>query len=109
VHYAGVFDASFSPDGDWIVTAGPRAAAIVDAATGLPLVFPLTGHDARLTSASFAPGGRSILTSSRDGTVRVYDCEVCGTVDELVAVAEARLEQTGRELTPAERELYLAD
>ena len=70
-------------------------------------MFPLTGHDGRLTSASFAPDGRHVLTSSVDGTVRTYDCEACGPLDELIEVAEARLDRTGRELTPEERERYL--
>ncbi len=56
VHFAIVSDASFSPDGSWIVTAGPAAAAIVDAETGRPLVFPLTGHNGRAHERLVCPG-----------------------------------------------------
>jgi hypothetical protein len=47
------------------------------------------------------------VTGGVDGTVRTYRCEICGGIDDLVALARERLEATGRELTPAERELYL--
>jgi WD40 repeat protein len=107
VHLARVADAAFSPDGVWIVTAGPKAASIVNAETGQQLVFPLLGHRGPLTSASFAPDGRHVLTSGFDGTVRTYDCEACGSPEELIAAAEARLDRTGRELTPEQRDLYL--
>ena len=105
MHFASVADVSFSPDGAWIVTAGPTAAAIVNAETGRPLVFPLLGHRGPLTSASFSPDGRHVLTSGTDGTVRTYDCEACAPPDELIAIAEARLAETGRQLKPAEEEL----
>jgi hypothetical protein len=42
-----------------------------------------------------------------DGTVRRYDCDLCGDLEALVAAAEARLGATRRALTPAERERYL--
>ncbi len=57
-----------------------------------------------LTSASFSPDGTQILTSSLDHTVRLYDCEVCLPLEDLVAVAERRLDRMGRELTPDERQ-----
>jgi hypothetical protein len=39
--------------------------------------------------------------------VRTYECEVCLPLDELVAVAESRLERMGRELKPEERQEFL--
>jgi WD40 repeat protein len=44
-----------------------------------------------LTSASFSHDGRRIITSGSDGTVRLYTCEVCATIDGLVALAKRRL------------------
>ena len=43
-----------------------------------------------------------------DGTVRTYDCRICGEVDELVELAEQQLAATRRELTQAERDRYLS-
>jgi WD40 repeat protein len=106
VHFAIVSDARFSPDGRWIATAGPVTSALVDAESGR-LSFYLRGHEGKLTTVAFAPDGKQIVTGGVDGTVRLYRCDVCGGVDDLVALADARLARTGRELTDAERERYL--
>ena len=58
-------------------------------------LFYLRGHTDHLTSVSFAPDARRILTSSRDGTVRIYDCEVCGGLDALERLARVRLSRSG--------------
>ncbi len=89
-HFAVVSDAEFSPDGRWVVTAGPTTAGLWDARSG-QLVFFLRGHSARLTSATFDPSSSRILTASEDGTARTYRCDVCGGLDSLVALAKARL------------------
>lgn len=90
-HNAPVSDARFSADGRWIVTAGPKNAALWQTATGR-LVTYLRGHRKPLTAATFAPRGGLILTSSADGDVRVYTCEVCAHLDGLVAAADRRLQ-----------------
>ena len=60
-----------------------------------------------MTSASFTPDGRTIVTSSADGTVRTYRCDLCGGLDELLTLAQRQLAATHRTLTPAERRRYL--
>jgi WD40 repeat protein len=104
-HFGVVTDASFSPDGQWIVTAGPSTAALWTAATGERL-FYLRGHAGRLTSASFDPTGTILLTSGLDGTVRTYPCDVCKSGPALLAAARARLAATGRALSPTERRAF---
>jgi WD40 repeat protein len=106
-HFGPVFGASFSPDARWVVTAGPNTAGLWPASSGR-LLFYLHRHEGPLTSASFSPDGTRIVTSSRDGTVRTYTCELCGGVDELLALADARLTALMRPLTPVERERYLS-
>jgi WD40 repeat protein len=106
-HYGPVFDAMFSPDGRWVVTAGPTTAGLWDASTGLLRAF-LRGHSAVLTSAGFDPTGNWILTAGRAGNVRIYRCETCGPIASLEALAEKRLAQIGRTLSPAERAKFLA-
>jgi WD40 repeat protein len=104
-HFSAVNAASFSPDGRWIVSAGPTTAGLWETDTGR-LVFYLRGHKAALTSASFDPGGRLILTSSTDGSVRIYRCGVCLGIRGLVALAETRLMRTGRAPSAYERARY---
>ncbi len=105
-HNSEVRDARFSPDGRWIVTAAAGRAALFDARDGSP-VMRLQGHEGQFTSAAFDPSGRTIVTGGVDGTVRRYDCEICGGLGDLVELAERRLAATGRELTAEERERYL--
>ena len=65
------------------------------------------GADSPLTSASFGPDGRRIVTTSEDGTVRRFDCVICGSLDDLEALAAERLGRLGRTLTDAERARYV--
>jgi WD40 repeat protein len=83
----------FSPDGRWIVTAGPISAALWQTGSGHPYFF-LRGGDTKLqslTGVSFSPDGQLVLSASKDGSVRLYRCEVCGNLNRLLALAEHRL------------------
>jgi WD40 repeat protein len=86
---------AFSPDDRWIVTAGPMSAALWSTSTGSPPVYYLRGPTDRLTAVSFSPDGGQILAASMDGSVRTYDCEVCGDLASLEALAEERLARPG--------------
>lgn len=61
---------------------GIAAAAMPDGTIGLwsttygSLLTTLTGHAAPVTDIEFAPDGRTIYSSSRDGTVREWDLDV---------------------------------
>jgi WD40 repeat protein len=89
-HFGPVSGGAFSPDGRWIVTAGPSNAGLWQRDAGQPY-FYLRGDTGPLTSVSFSPDGRLILSASKDGTVRLYRCEVCGTLKELEQLATRRL------------------
>jgi WD40 repeat protein len=93
-HSAAVSDASFSADSRWIVTAGPSRAGLF-AIDGTPLPF-LRGHEGVLTSAAFSSEGYRIATGGVDGSVRVYTCDFCGTVSDLLRLADARLAEARR-------------
>jgi WD40 repeat protein len=85
---------AFSFDGRWIATAGPISAVLWPAATGR-LLFYLRGHTAQVTAVSFSPDSRQLLTASKDGSVRIYTCTVCGDLSSLQATADARLAHSG--------------
>ena len=104
-HFAIVSDARFSPDGRWVVTAGPSTAGLWSTRSGRLITF-LSGHKKKLLSVAFSPDGRQIATGGADGTVRLYRCAMCGGSSELVAFANARLRATGRVLKAEERRLY---
>lgn len=78
MHQSRVRFASFSPSGNYVVTAShDKSARIWDASTGKPLTSPLIHKDV-VTHASFSSDGRRIVTTSEDQSVRVWD-----TVDGL--------------------------
>ena len=54
-------------------------------------------------------GDRRIVTFARDGRVREWFCDFCGTLNELIHTAEARLSATGRTFTRGERTQYLSN
>jgi len=90
-HFGPLRGAAFSPDGRWVVTAGPSTAGVGSALTGRRPFF-LRGPTDPLIGAAFAGrDGQTIVTASKDGTIRVYRCEICGGIDELLLLAKRRL------------------
>jgi WD40 repeat protein len=89
-HAFPVYSGSYSPDGHWIVTSSQFTAGLWNAATE-QLTFFLGRTEAPLTSASFSPKGDWILTGSKDGTARIYHCEICEPLPKLEGLAARRL------------------
>jgi WD40 repeat protein len=107
-HFGAVLDAQFSPDGRWIVTAGPKTAQLWQPGSREPLFrYGLAGHEAPLTSVTFDPSSRLVLTAGLDGTVRRYSCALCGGLRELRVLARDHLADAGRGLTARQRRAYL--
>jgi len=95
IHSGLVSDVAFSADGRWLATGGPEAVGIwetkgVGAWPFDPLY--LVRVAARPTDAvAFSPRGWRIVTGSRDGSVRTFDCRLCGRMPQLRRIAHARL------------------
>ncbi|NEV62812.1 AAA family ATPase [Thiorhodococcus minor] len=66
-----LYDVQLAPDGKALVTAAFEAKAHVWSVEG-ELLAELSGHENRVTSASFSPDGQWIMTASRDGTLAIW-------------------------------------
>jgi WD40 repeat protein len=102
-HPAPVDGVAFSPDGRFLVTGSGDAATIWDLAAQRPLV-ELLGHSGAVGPVDFSPDGSSIVSGGVDRTVRIWRCEVCAPIDQLLDLAR---ERALRDLTPAERDRFL--
>jgi WD40 repeat protein len=89
-HFSIVSDVEYSPDGRWIISAGPVTAGLWNGKL-TQFVFFLRGHRPRLTSALFEPDSQRIVTAGTDGTLRTYRCDICGRLPALLELAEGRL------------------
>jgi len=107
-----VYDASFSHDGTRIVTADFEAqtATVWDAGDGrLRVVLPAAktakdGHTDSVTSASFSPDGKHVVTACMDGYSRIWDAVSGAPVASIphgVAVRSARYSPDGSLLLTA--------
>jgi len=106
-HLEAVVAASFSPDGQRVVTASSdRTARVWEALTGQALGPPLS-HQDQILAACFSPDGQRVVTASVDGTAQVWDVAVDweGPLPKwLPDLAEAlggkRLDETGHLVSP---------
>ncbi len=74
-HTDEIINASFSPDGQRVVTAAQdKAARVWDAASGA-VIAVLSGHTGLIFKASFSPDGQRVVTASYDKTARVWDAQ----------------------------------
>ncbi|MBN6051809.1 hypothetical protein JYK22_07665, partial [Nonomuraea sp. RK-328] len=92
-HQGSVWHLALSPDGQWVGAVGHDDTLRlwrIDAATA-----PLTvdGFAATTESIDFGPGGQ-VVTGHGDGTVRVWRCDACAPIGDVLAEA-------GRRLAPA--------
>jgi eukaryotic-like serine/threonine-protein kinase len=71
-HPAGVRDVAWRSEGDLLATASGANAYLWDAETGRQLAV-LQGHQARVVGVHFLPPGDRVLTTSWDGTTRLWE------------------------------------
>ena len=70
-HTRTVHSASFSPDGQKIVSGSHDNTVRVWSAVTGECEQTLEGHTSMVNSASFSPDGQKIVSGSRDETVRI--------------------------------------
>jgi WD40 repeat protein/energy-coupling factor transporter ATP-binding protein EcfA2 len=74
-HNYYVSSASFSPDGQLVVTASEDGTArLWEVETGKEITV-LSGHEGEVHLASFNPKGQLVVTASEDGTARLWEVE----------------------------------
>lgn len=78
-HYNAILDMHFSPDDLLLATgSGDQTAQIIDMPTQVGL-YTLAGHVSSVKQTRFQPGSSNIIaTSSRDGSVRIWDLRCKG-------------------------------
>jgi WD40 repeat protein len=96
LHSGPVLDVAFSADGRWLASAGPTAAGIWKTRKAgqqwptLP-IYLVRGPTRPLSHVAFSPHRWILAMGSRDGSVRTFDCRLCGGVKLLTAIGVARL------------------
>ncbi|MBA3481847.1 MAG: WD40 repeat domain-containing protein [Pirellulales bacterium] len=74
-HSGNIYTVAFSPDEDgrWVASAGEDSAVKVwDSHTG-KLLHSFRGHTGLVSSLTFNPDGHSVISGSRDHTVKFWD------------------------------------
>jgi len=72
-HSGTVLSATFSPDGQRLVTSGQDGTARIWDASSHKELAKLEGHSGWVHSAAFSLDGQRVVTASDDGTVRIWD------------------------------------
>jgi len=99
-----LYSAALSPDQKFIATAGEDGVVYFWDVATRQIVAEIPGHTATVNSIAFSPDGKFVATASDDATARIAACVWCGTLADLLGVAQTRIT---RLLTAADRQQYL--
>jgi WD40 repeat protein len=95
---------AFDRSGQLVISANRRGTASVwDIATGTAAATVRGPRRINMLGARITANGR-ILIAGADQKLRLYPCDVCGSLKDLLALARTRIT---RDLTPEEQQRYL--
>ncbi|EDN71253.1 WD-40 repeat protein [Beggiatoa sp. PS] len=81
-HRGSVYHASFSPNGQRMITTSSDGTARLWDNTGQQLV-EFKGHTGDIYRAAFSPNGQRIVTASKDGTARLWNANTGKLINTL--------------------------
>ena len=70
-------------------------------------VVTFQGDMDQLFQAAYSPDGKLIVTASTGETAHIFQCESCGSIDELLELAKRRLGDSGRPRLSGEKAISL--
>uniref|UniRef100_A0A7S1PHA4 Guanine nucleotide-binding protein subunit beta-like protein n=1 Tax=Percolomonas cosmopolitus TaxID=63605 RepID=A0A7S1PHA4_9EUKA len=82
-HVGDVYVSRFLPSGQVVMSAGADTRILIWRISDALCAAQLKGHNGGVTSLSFIDRGRNFISSSRDGTVRLWDCATQSSIAEL--------------------------
>jgi WD40 repeat protein len=86
----GLVDASFSADGRLVISGGADSITLVwEWASGRTLAV-LHEHGDFVNSVAISPDGQRILSASDDTTAKLYPCESCGSLSDIIQLGYER-------------------
>ena len=90
-HQGQVQSVAFSRDGARLVSGGiDGTVRLWDVTSGSQLVT-LQQHEGQATSVDFSVDGLHVLSADEDDhTLRIYSCEVCGSLKEVLSLSRSR-------------------
>jgi WD40 repeat protein/tRNA A-37 threonylcarbamoyl transferase component Bud32 len=74
-HAGDVWTAVYSPDGEWVASAGSDRSIRLWRATGRQDALVLHGHTGKVTQLAFTTDGRRLGSVSDDGTARIWEAD----------------------------------
>jgi hypothetical protein len=92
-HQSRVYDVVFSPNGQWLATAGDdNSIKVWETATG-QLLRTLQGHASGVWCVAFSPDGKRLVSGSLDGTWKVWEAV---TGQEILSLKDHTVGSIGR-------------
>jgi WD40 repeat protein len=105
IHQGPVVAVEFSSDDRWIATAGPTAVGVWQTRKNAgwrqtPLYLVRNPALRQVTDVAFSPRGWRIVFGTVDGSFRTFNCTLCGRLEQLSAIARAKLRSIVRVKKP---------